>query len=117
MKKSPFDPENFIKSGRRSLPLTFYFVDAVTMPDFNGNDGSLLVIERSLHAVPSGWFLPASHASTVLTDTPINFANKTCVSPVLLRILFISDGVNVSGGVIERVTVFADRLPFSYSIA
>ena len=47
----------------------------------------------------------------------MNFANKTCVSPVLFRMLLISDGVNVSGGAIVRVTVFAGRLPFSYSIA
>lgn len=47
-----------------------------TMPEVVGNDGSVFVIASSLQAAPSGWFLPASHASTVFTDTPMYLANK-----------------------------------------
>ena len=86
---------------------------AVTItPDFSGNEGSFCVIVSNRQAVPSGWFLPDSHASTVLGETPIYFAKSTCVNPVARRILFISSAVKDSNGWIERTVTFAFPRPF-----
>ena len=65
-----------------------------TIPDFKGNAGSFRVRVKSRQAVPSGRFLPASQASTVFTETPIYFANRTCVKPVLFPISLISPREN-----------------------
>lgn len=68
-----------------------------------GNCGSFFVIESILHAVPMGWFLPDSQASTVFTDTPRYLANNACVIHAFLRISFISFAENSSIGVTESV--------------
>ena len=48
---------------------------------------------NSLELGPDGLFLPFSHASTVLVDTPNHLANIPWVNPVLLQIFLISAAV------------------------
>ena len=84
------------------------------MPEDTGNEGSFLVRVSILRAAPSGEFFPASHASTVFTDTPIYFANNTCVNPVLFLISLISDEVKVSKGITDNVVFLAFRFIFRF---
>lgn len=66
-------------------------------------------MERIRRAEPSGIFHPASHASTVLVDTPINPANKTCVISSSFRIFLISVALKSGTGDMDQgiVNVFS----------
>ena len=69
-------------------------------------------------ATPDGLFVPVSHASTVLGDTPIASANSFCVILCRVRISFISVFVYVfSGEIVTLRTLTFGKFPFSYSIA